>query len=1017
MREVLLKLFLLGPVHASVEARPIDLGVRKQRFVLALLALEANKQVTTERLVELVWPHDPPVTARGMIHTYISGLRGALARAGCRGVSVERTAGAYRLSCDADRIDVHRFRALLAEARATDDDGARVELLRGALALWRGPALAGTAPEDVREIVCRGLDEARLSAVEDLIAAQLRLGRHEELLEELLALAAEHPGRPRLIGGLMQALHRAGRTAEALTIYQQTRQHLGDELGLDPPAELQELHLSIVRNDPVRAPGLAPRDDPVPAPRQLPADLPAFAGRAGGLESLLALADGERTGATATVVAIDGMAGIGKTALAVHAAHLLADRFPDGQLFVDLHGFTHGVAPTAPSDALYGLLSALGTPRERIPRRLDERAALLRTTLAGRRLLILLDNALSEAQIQPLLPGSPGCLVLVTSRHRLDGLDDAHRIRLDVLPHDDAVAMFTGIAGDGHPDALVTELVELCGRLPLAIRVAAARLRARPAWTLAHLVDRLRDRNRRLAELEVGQRSVTSAIDLSYQQLTAPQQRLFRLLGLHPGPDADAYSAAALAGTGLDQAERLLDDLLEASLVHEPAPGRYQLHDLLRTYAAAVEEPGLQRHAALRRLLDYYAHTAAKAMKVLYPFETPPRSRTAGTPVPAPSFPTPARAKRWLDTELANLLAAATHEQPGHTPHLSTILHLHLRTRGDYTEPVHTRVLQIAKRTRDEHAQAEALLSLGEGHLRSGRFAQAGSLLLQALALAQTIGHAPFQAEALTGLGEAQLQSGLHRQAYDCYERALLIATETGHPAGQADALAGLGHAHIQVGRLRQAGDCLHEALATSREIGHPAGELNALLGLGRLLLRTNDRRRASEHFEECLALSRRTANPVGKVYALVGLGYVGRREERDGHFRGALAVARSIGDRVGEMWALIGLGHSHRRAARHHRAESCFQRALALADELGHPVGRFEAVHGLGHACRRAGRLEQAVAYQEAALDQLRKEGHRHDEPRVHHGLAMAYHALGRTDRAREHRRQAWRIPAEAKP
>ncbi|MEV0391094.1 tetratricopeptide repeat protein [Nonomuraea sp. NPDC050643] len=996
-----------------MQERPVDLGVRKQRFVLALLALEANKQVTTERLVERIWPQDPPVTARGMIHTYISGLRSAIARANCPGTSVERTAGAYLLRCDPDHIDVHRFRALLAQARVGDDE-TKVELLRRALALWRGPALAGAAPEEVREAVCRGLNEARLAAVEDLIAAQLRLGRHEELLEELLALAAEHPGRPRLIGGLMQALHRAGRTAEALVIYQQTRQHLGDQLGLDPPAELQELHLRLVRNDPVRTPDPAPQHHPAPAPRQLPADLPTFVGRADVLDTLLALADDELATSTVMVGVIDGMAGIGKTALAVHAAHLLADRFPDGQLFVDLHGFTHGVAPVMPSETLHGLLCALGVPHERVPRQLDERAALLRTTLAGRRLLILLDNALNEAQIQPLLPGSPGCLVLITSRHQLAGLDDAHRIRLEVLPHDDAITMFTRIAGDGHPAALVAELVELCGRLPLAVRIATSRLRARPAWPLAHLVDRLRNRNRRLAELELGQRSVTSAIDLSYHQLTTSQQRLFRLLGLHPGPDTDAYSAAALAGTTLDEADRLLDDLLEAGLVHEPMPGRYRLHDLLRAYAAGAEESDAQRQAALGRLLEYYMHTAAKAMQVLYPFETPRRPRAKEAPAPARSFPSPSHAQQWLETELANLLAAARQEQPGHTPHLSAILHLHLRTRGSFTEPLHTRVLQIARRTRDEYAQAEALLSLGAGHLRSGRFAQAGTLLLQALDLARTIGHVPFQTEALTGLGEAQLQSGSHSQAHDYFERALVLAGKTGHHAGQADALAGLGHAHIHVGRLKQASDCLHDALTTSRKIGHPAGELNALLGLGHLCLRTSDRRQACEHFEQCLAVCRRTGNTIGEAYALIGLGYVGRREERDANFGRALTAARRAGDRAGEMWALVGLGHCHRRAGRHDHAEDRFTRALAIADELGQPNGRFEALYGLGHVCRAAGRPGQAMTYQQAALDLVHKGDHQRDEARALHGLAMACHALGRKDQAREHRGRAWRILAE---
>ncbi|MGC5011099.1 BTAD domain-containing putative transcriptional regulator [Streptosporangium sp. DT93] len=779
--------------------------MRKQRFVLALLALEANRQVTTERLVELTWPQDPPMTARGMIHTYISGLRAVVAGPGrSDGVRIDRGPAGYTLCCDPERVDVHRFRALLAEARNGDDER-RVELLSRALAMWRGPALSGAAPEEVRENVCRGLDESRLTAVEDLVEARLRLGRHESLLEELLALAAEHPRRPRLTGGLMQALHRAGRTAEALEIYERTRQRLSEELGLDPPAELRELHLAIMRNDPVPDRPQAPAGEAAPVPRQLPADLPTFTGRAAELDRLLDMVGDEtRSPATVVIGTIDGMAGIGKTALAVHAAHHLAGRFTDGQLFVDLHGFTYGVAPTTPADALDGLLRALGVPGGKIPYQLDDRAGLLRTTLAGRRMLILLDNAATETQVLPLLPGSPGCLVLITSRRRLTGVDDAHRIRLDMLPAADAIAMFSQVAGADHPPERVAEVVGLCGRSPLALRIATARLRARPAWTLAHLIDRLRDERRRLAELEVGQRSVTAAVDLSYHQLTSAQQRMFRLLGLRlgaasgtraaapeddPGTGLDVYAAAALTDSTLQHADRLLGDLLEASLISEPVPGRYRLHDLLRVYAAAraeAEEPPDRRRAALLRLLDHYVHTASEATRVLHPLEAPPSPPPRSSPTPAPGFEAPAEAARWMEAELAGLLAAADHaadhDLPVHALHLSVSLHRHLRNHAHHTEALQRLAMRVAGQAEDRRCRAEALVSLGHAHLRAGRPGLAGTCLGQALDLSRAIGYGAGELNALTGLGHLHLRAGRRERADDCFRHALGIAEEIGVP-------------------------------------------------------------------------------------------------------------------------------------------------------------------------------------------------------------------------------------------
>ena len=376
----------------------------------------------------------------------------------------------------------------------------------------------------------------------------------------------------------------------------------------------------------------------------------------------------------------------------------MADRYPDGQLFIDLHGYTEGVAPVGPGEALDWMLRSLGVAGDRIPTGLDERAALYRSRLAEQRMVIVLDNAATEAQVKPLLPGAPGCVVLVTSRRRLAGLDHTHALSLDILPPVDAIALLRHNTGDsrlaGQPPELVAELVELCGRLPLAIRIAAARLRSHPTWDLDHLVRRLRDQQHRLAELEAGQRSVTAALDLSYQDLDADEQRTYRLLGLHPGSDIEPYAAAALLDTTLHEAGRALEQLMEAHLLQEPVPGRYLFHDLVRAHAAHTAnrtETSHDGHAALDRLLDYYRHTAAVAMDAAYPYEREYRPPVPPARTPEPDVSEPATALEWLDSELPNLLAAArdaanmTGQQ--HLLHLSTILRRHLRTRAPTRTP------------------------------------------------------------------------------------------------------------------------------------------------------------------------------------------------------------------------------------------------------------------------------------------------------------------------------------------
>jgi tetratricopeptide (TPR) repeat protein len=629
-----------------------------------------------------------------------------------------------------------------------------------------------------------------------------------------------------------------------LEVFRAGRVTLATELGIEPGPELQFVHERILSRDPdlaIPQSASATRSGPTPAPvpRQLPAAAQAFTGRVMELADLGKIHDAS----TVVITAIDGMAGVGKTALAVQAAHEMAERYPDGQLFIDLHGYTAGVAPVGPGEALDRLLRSLGIPGDRIPADLDQRAGLYRSRLADLRMVIVLDNAAAEAQVEPLLPGAPGCVVLVTSRRRLAGLDHTHAMSLDTLPRPDAIALLRNTAGEhrlaGQPPELVEELVELCGRLPLAIKIAAARLRSHPAWDLTHLVQRLR--HQQLVELAAGPRSVTAALDLSYHDLDVDQQRTYRLLGLHPGPDIDPFATAALLDTTLPTASRELERLLEAHLVQEPVPRRHRFHDLTRAHAAHTairdETDGPE---ALDRLLDYYRHTAAVAMDAAYPHDRDYRPQVPPARTPSPALSEPA-ALDWLDDELSNLLAAARyaaeHDRPAHLLHLSSILQRHLRTRGHYldAELLHQRALTTARATSQPAAELQALNGLATIHRLRVRFEQATDHHQRALQLARTTGRQAAEADALVGLGHLHRDQGRHEQAVDHYQQALRLARTTGHRVAELDALNGLGNIHLRRGRYQQSADHYQQALRVARATGNRAEELTGLIGLSHI--------------------------------------------------------------------------------------------------------------------------------------------------------------------------------------
>ncbi|MEJ3657936.1 tetratricopeptide repeat protein [Actinomycetes bacterium KLBMP 9759] len=795
-------------------------------------------------------------------------------------------------------------------------------------------------------------------------------------------------GRERMLLTQRQLAERAGLNARTVRRLEQattiSSQQFGSVERLVEVLELDDVERAAVTAAFREGETTRDSDTVVPVPRQLPAAVPLFTGRAAELAELAG------AGGAVVITAIDGMAGVGKTALAVQLAHRSSAEFPDGQLFVDLHGHSDTAAPLDPGAALERMLGALVALGERIPSDLDGRAALLRQRLAGKRVLILLDNAASTSQVAPLIPGSSGCLVLITSRHRLTGPVSWRTLSLDVLPQPDAVALLERVLGAeravAEPSDVLAEIVELCGRLPLAVRLAGARLRARPAWTAQHLADRLRQHHQRLGELQAGERSVAGALALSYHQLTDDQRRSYRLLALHPGVDLDLHAAAALADLDLTQARRTVGDLLDAHLLQEPRPGRYRFHDLVKDHAFAMaesDELAKDRQEARRRLLDHYQHTASRAMDTVYPYEPERRPQLLPSGNPSPSFADGTAAK-WLDDELPNLLAAqrmAAADRRGHAVALSAVLRRHLRTRGNYgaAERLHSTALDAAVATGDRHGELEALC--GRGPIR-------------------------------------RLQ-GLHDDAVADLGRALAVARELGSRVGQVDALGGLGHVRLMQSRHEEAAADFGAALAVARAADDHNGVRECLTGLG--WVNHVRGRPSTAEFIEAIAIARASGYPAVAIPALTGLGHVHRLHERHmeagAAFEEALRLSVTTGNPIGEIDALLGLGHLHRAGHRRDRAVDCYQRILRRARAIGSRNFQFEALLALGRLQLESGSAlgaHAARAALENALALALGLGQAAEQARAHDGLARAAETLGEYERAHRHWRTALKILAE---
>ncbi|MBP2477873.1 tetratricopeptide (TPR) repeat protein [Crossiella equi] len=997
------------------------LGTPRARTVLALLLAHANTIVSIDRLTEELWPQGTAVDTRAEIYAYVSRLRHSLGqRKGGPSWLLRRSPG-YQLCVRPGELDLDEFAALVGTARQSRRDGdlaGAAATYRKALALWRGTAFEGVRPTPAIEAEISRLGEQRLLAQEELADCELGLGQAGELVAGLTALAARHPLRERLHALLMRALYQAGRPAEALSVHHDLATALAGELGVAPGPELVELHQRILhgRLDPPAPP--APAAPVAEPPRRtgrndLQADLVDFTGRQDELRRLLAaLPDPAAPAGSALVItAIDGMAGVGKTTLAVHAAHRLAEHFPDGSLFIDLHAHTAGHEPIDPANALDTLLRAIGVPGEKIPERLDARAALWRAELADRRALLVLDNASSAAQVRPLLPGAAGCLTLVTSRRRLTDLDTAITLSLDVLTEAAAADLFTRTVANPPATAdaaAVAEVVGLCGRQPLALRIAAARLRARPAWTAAHLAARLRDERRTLTELAAGDRCVGTAFSLSYHQLTPAQARLFRLLGLVPGADFDCHQAAALAGLPLAEAEDLLEDLVDVHLVGQPAPGRYRFHDLLRHYARGAltqDETAPTRLAAVDRLFAYYRGATAEAAELLDPGQT----WLPEPPAPQNRLTSYDDAVAWLDAEYPNLFAAVSCALEGGCPNAWQIAHAlepYFDLRGHAPLRLQLALVEASQARGDRHAEACGRLAYAVACDRVGRYREAEDQISQALALFREAGFRPGVAATLRHLGGIYEPIGAYREAIASLTEALGVYHELGDLAGQGDTENALANVLLLRSNYPEALRRLDAALRLYRAGGQRGGEGIALINLGVLCLRTSRYRRAITHFREALEINREIGSRLGIGGALNNLGHAYLRVGRLGPALDLLNRALELNQdgkfRRSEANTLVNLAQAVLRTGKPVEAARLLERALGVFHEIGCPSGEGIALCHLGEVRLWTGQRPEAAQHLLRGLEIQRETGNLFSECMTLNHLGELHRGLGDAANAR---------------
>ncbi|MFE2248312.1 AfsR/SARP family transcriptional regulator [Streptomyces lavendulae] len=941
---------VLGPIRAWRGPEALPSGSPQQRALLAVLLLRDGRTATAPELIDAIWGEDPPPQALATIRTYASRLRKVLHP----GLLVSDAGGyAIRLRHQ-EALDLGIARSLAADAEAARSAGDRAlarTLLARALDLWDGEPLAGV-PGPHADTERTRLAEWRLQLLETRLDLDLEVGHHAEAVSELTALTAAHPLRERLRELLMLALYRSGRQAEALAVYADTRRLLADELGVDPRPELSALQQRILNADAELARAEAPVTTATPTPvrpAQLPATVPDFTGRApfvSELGEILAGAEGQ----VMAVSALAGIGGVGKTTLAVHVAHAARPHFPDGQLYADLQGTDP--RPAQPEAVLGSFLRALGIPDTSIPDSAADRAALYRTVLDGRRVLVLLDNARDAAQVRPLLPGTAGCAALVTSRVRMSGLAGAPLVDLDVMIPEEALQLFTRIVGAervGAERQAALDVVGACGFLPLAIRIAASRLAARRTWTVSVLAAKLADERRRLDELQAGDLAVKATFELGYGQLEPAQQRAFRLLGLADGPDVSLSAAAAVLDLPEHDTEDLLEALVDCSLLESAAPGRYRFHDLVRLYARACaerdEQPAQGQEAALDRLLDFYLATAARVYAVERPGDRLP-AHLSRTRHPGLVLTEPRAALDWLFAE-ADPLLACVRQAAGRPAALRRAVDLlwaakDLAESGANSKQYESAALTLreaARSAKDPRAEGRARTALTMVHLVAGRFAEGDEEARQAMDLAREAGDPLPSCWAPNDRGIIALYQGRYRDG----ERYLLEAIENfradANFIGEASALCNLSRIHVELGRLSSAIDLAQQGIAIYDRMGLTLRLANGRYALGIALTQAGRLREALTQLGEALSLFHDNRQPLweGVTHFRLAEAHLAARRPTLAAKHAEQAIAlRGIGGEWRRATVLTVLGKALRRLGQPDRAQACWRDAETVFTQLG---------------------------------------------------------------------------------
>ncbi len=935
---------VLGPITVWADGRPVQVGGPRQLCVLGALLVHLGREVTIEQLIGYLWSDDPPRTARSVIQVQISHLRRAFPD------SISTTSGGYVLDVEPDAVDLHRFRKLRDRASAAEPKAA-VELLEQALECWRGTPFSGVGSEYLDYTVVAPLREERWSCVIAWATCALELGRYSEVVSRLTSLISEEPFRERLHHLLITALWRDNERARALSVYEELRGRLAEELGVDPGPELVALHTRILQEDfseegPQGGPSGGKPGERFVVRNDLPRDLPDFTGRH---DSLRRLDEAARAGEDrAQVCVITGSGGEGKTTTAVRFGYEATKRYPDGQLFIDLYGYTTDREPLDAASALGALLRAVGIDPEAVPESLDERSALWRATLMGRRVLVILDNALSYAQVSPLLSSSPGSMTLITTRNELSGLSGARFLSLGVFDEQSSLELLGRVLGDQRvqrePDQ-AREIIRICGGLPLALRVVAGRMLSRPRWSFAHVARRLGEQNRKFRELQVEGQSVEAAIDLSFQSLNRDQNRTFLLLGLMIGSTIDLGGAAALLDMTVEDADDILQELVGVCLLEEPQGDVYRLHDLIGAFSrdrAATVLPVEEIDAARLRLAEQYMATAQHAADLMGPrghndeIEMSPGYRT--------ELSGREDAESWFTLQQENLAETieyfASHGNGEYAWRMADAVWRFYALHGQMSLLIssHQRALQISDKQGNLRGRAVTLIGLGIAHCLSGRFDESLDLLTEARDLLASIDDDRGLVRVLANLGMVYERVGRLADAAEAIQGVLDYAVRLGDIRLEALQWGNLAIMKHTLGQYDEALRCAQRSVARAVDEDMDEAKAQAKRVMGEARVGLGELEPAFQDLNEALELSLRLRLLGNQVYVLNALGVAYRaagawEEAREAHAE-ALALAEKSGHRSGDAEIRVDLGMTHAAAGGHDEALSELERAHAIAVE-----------------------------------------------------------------------------------